>query len=90
MLLPYTGANITCSDYNLFYMSLDTLCWYLVEEFYFYFYFCLFRDTSKVCGSSQARGLIGAVVAVLHQSHGNTGSEPSLQPTSQLTAKSDP
>ena len=39
---------------------------------------------------SQARGLIGATAASLHQSHSNTGSEPFLQPIPQLTATSDP
>ena len=36
-------------------------------------------------GGSQARGLIGAV-ASLCQGHSNSGSEPCLQPTPQLTA----
>ena len=36
-------------------------------------------------GGPQARGLIGAVAAGLGQSHSNTGSKPSLQPTPQLT-----
>ena len=37
-------------------------------------------------GGSQARGLIRAVAAGLHQSHSNVGSKPRLQPTPQLTA----
>ena len=41
-------------------------------------------------GGSQARGLIGAVAASLHQSHSNAGSKPSLQPTPQLRAMPDP
>ena len=41
-------------------------------------------------GSSQARGLIEAVAAGLRQSHSNARSEPSLQPTPQLTATLDP
>ena len=40
-------------------------------------------------GGSQARGLIGAVVPSLRQSHSNAGCEPSLQPTPQLTATPD-
>ena len=41
-------------------------------------------------GGSQARGRIGAVAAGLRQSHSsNTRSEPSLQPTPQLTATPD-
>ena len=37
-------------------------------------------------GGSQARGLIRAVATSLHQSHSNSGSEPRLRPTPQLTA----
>ena len=40
-------------------------------------------------GGSQARGPIGAVATGLRQSHSNAGSEPSLQPTPQLTATPD-
>ena len=41
-------------------------------------------------GGSQARGLIGAVNAILCQSHSNAKSEPHLQPTPQLAAMQDP
>ena len=41
-------------------------------------------------GGSQARGRIGAVASGLHQSYSNTGSEPHLRPTPQLTAMPDP
>ena len=37
-----------------------------------------------------ARGQIGAIATGLRQSHSNTGSEPRLQPTPQLTATPDP
>ena len=37
-------------------------------------------------GGSQARGRIGAVVAGLHHSHSNVGSEPCLLPAPQLRA----
>ena len=40
-------------------------------------------------GGSQARGLIGAVAASLHQSQSNTSSEPRLRPTPQLMATPD-
>jgi len=40
-------------------------------------------------GGSQARGPIGAVASGLRQSHSNSGSEPSLQLTPQLTATLD-
>ena len=43
----------------------------------FFFFFGLFvfsRATPTAYGGSQARGLIRAVAARLHQAHGNTGS----------------
>ena len=57
------------------------------------FFFCLFafsRAAPAAHRGSQARGLIGAVYAGLHQSHSNVGSEPCLQPTPQLMATPDP
>ena len=55
---------------------------------------CLFfffsRAAPAAYGGSQARGLIGAVAAGLHQSHSNVGSELHLRPTLQLTAMLDP
>ena len=57
------------------------------------FFFCLFAISKAALaayGGSQARGLIGAGAAGLHQSHSNTGSEPRLQPTPQLKATPDP
>jgi len=60
---------------------------------FFFFFFGLFAISwaaPAACGDSQARGLIGAVAAGLHQSHSNTGSEPRLQPTPQFTATPDP
>ena len=59
----------------------------------FYFFFCLFAISwaaPAAYGGSQARGLIGAVAAILRQSHSNAGFEPCLQPTPQLTAMPDP
>ena len=44
----------------------------------------------RAYGGSQARGLIGAVASHLCQSYSNSGSEPHLQPTPQLTATPDP
>jgi len=41
-------------------------------------------------GGSQARGLIRAVAINLRHSHSNSGSEPHLRPTPQLTATPDP
>ena len=63
--------------------SLSNLCLFL----------CLFaisRAAPEAHGVSQARGPIGAVAAGLLQSHSNAGSEPRLQPTSQLMATPDP
>ena len=60
------------------------------------FFVCLFvcfvfsRATPEAYGSSQARGLIGAVAYSLGQSHSNSGSKPRLRPTPQLTATPDP
>ena len=59
----------------------------------FFFFFCLFassRAAPAAYGGSQARGLIGAVDAGLHQSHSNGGSELCLQPTPQPMATPGP
>ena len=59
---------------------------------FFFFFFCVFAISwaaPVAYGGSQARGAIGAVAAGLHQSHSNSGSEPRLQPTPQLTATPD-
>jgi len=57
---------------------------------FFFLSVCLFMSRSVVYGGSQARGLIRAVAAGLHQSHSNSGSELCLQPTPQVTATLDP
>ena len=78
----YLLLKVSCS----FHLSL-CLCLFL------FFYFCLVafsRAAPEAYGSSQARGLIGAVAAGLHQSHSNAGSQPCLQPTPQLMATLDP
>ena len=59
----------------------------------FFFFFGLFAFSGiapSAYGDSQARGLIGAIAIGLHQIHSNTGSEPHLQPTPQLTATPNP
>ena len=53
----------------------------------FHFVFCLFRAASSACGSSQAKGWIGAAAAGLHHSHSNAGSlthwsRPGIDPMS--------
>ena len=49
---------------------------------FFFFFFCYLFVISWAApvayGGSQARRLIGAVAAGLHQSHSNAGSEPRL------------
>ena len=60
------------------------------EKHSVFFFFCHFRAAPLAYGVSQARGLIRAVSAGLHQSHSNARSELCLRPTSQLTAMLDP
>ena len=48
------------------------------NEFFRLFLFLLFRAALVAYGGSQARGLIGAVAAVLRQSHSNARSDPCL------------
>ena len=57
--------------------------------FFLFFFFWLFRATPIAHRDSQARvKLIRAAAAGLHHVHSNTGSEPCLQPTPQLTVGS--
>ena len=66
---------------------------FMVSGLFFFFLslFLLFLWAAPAAyGGSQARGRIGAVAAGLRQSYSNTGSEPRLQPTPQLTATPDP
>ena len=60
------SSNITVSD-----------VWIRIATFFCCF-FVFSRATPVACGGFQARGLIRAVAASLHQSHGNVGSEPCL------------
>ena len=55
-----------------------------------YSLFAFARATPMPYGGSQARGLIRAVAAGLHQSHSSARAELHLQPTPQLTAMQDP
>ena len=54
-----------------------------------FLFFVFSRAAPVTYGSSQARGLIGAVATGLRQSPSNAGSELRLQPTPQLTATMD-
>ena len=58
----------------------------VIGEGAFFLSCCIFRAAPKAYGGSQARGPIGTVADSLHHSHGNTGSEPCLQPMLQLVA----
>ena len=58
--------------------------------FYFFVFFAISSAALIAYGGSQARGLIRGIAAGLHQNHSNSGSEPCLQPTPQLTATPGP
>jgi len=65
---------------------------FVLREFqlkYFFFFLAISWAAPTAYGGTQARGQIGAVATGLRQSHSNTGSEPRLQPTPQLTATPD-
>ena len=50
-----------------------------------FFFLLFFRAALMACGSSQARGQIGAIVAGLCHSHSHAKSRPHLRLTPQLT-----
>ena len=82
-----------CTNSKAQIKSLDFIFFIFILFFYFFifFVFLLFLWAAPAAyEGSQARGLIGAVATGLRQSHSNSGSEPSLQPTPQLTATPDP
>ena len=58
------------------------------QSFFFFFFF--FRAAPTTYGGSQARGPIGVVVAGLHHSHSNVGSELCMRTVPQLMATPDP
>ena len=57
------------------YVSEYNRCSPVTFTLFFIFVFCLFKASHTACEGSQARGLIGAVAAGLHQSHSNARSE---------------
>ena len=72
-------------------LTLSFVCFFFFIVIYksaIYLFILLFRIAPTAYGCSQAGSLIGAAAASLY--HSNTGSEPSLQPTPQLTATPDP
>ena len=93
-LSPHFGSEVSGIDFkcfNLYNRMLSLKHSFLFFSFFFFF-FCLFAiswDSPVAYGGSQARGLIRAVAASLHQSHSSTESEQSLQPTPQLMAMPD-
>ena len=52
--------------------------WSGTDSVLFCFVLCLFRAALMAYESSQARGRIGAIAAILHHRYSNSGSEPSL------------
>jgi len=79
------------SMFFFFFLILVIVSWvysynrtYLVDLF-----FAISWAAPMAYGGSQVGGPIGAVATGLLQSHSNTGSEPRLQPTPQLTATPD-
>ena len=56
----------------------STITCYNTDNPPFFFFFALSRATPAAYAGSQARGLMGAVAAGLHQSHSNSGSKPCL------------
>ena len=88
-LSKYHLMSLECQFYFSFIFLV--LNWSMIFSFLFliFLYFLLFREASMAYGSSQARGGIGAIAAGLYHSH-NSGSEPHLWPTPQLTATPGP
>ena len=82
---PQTSqSNIQCRETVIQWVqSSDTMI-------FFSFFFFFFRAAPTAYGSSQAKGQIRAVVASLHHTHGNTGSESHLGPMPQFAAMPDP
>ena len=54
------------------------LSWFYLFIYLFCPFFVFSRAMPEAHGGSQARGLIGAVAAGLHQSHSNARSKPCL------------
>ena len=57
-----------------------------VQAVFVFCFFCLSRAAPAAYGGSQARSLIGAIDAGLHQSHSNAGFKPRLRPTTAHTS----
>jgi len=89
-----TESSSSPYEAGLLMISIFLAAWFFLGffwGFFFFFVFLLFLWAAPMAyGGSQARGLIGAVATGLHHSHSNSGSEPRLQPTPQLTATPGP
>ena len=83
------GTDKDCCK-NSTYSLQQLFFFFFFSSFFFFFVFAFSRTAPTAYGGSQARGLIRAVVAGLHRSQSNTGSESCLQPTPQLLAAPDP
>ena len=70
----YLGAEFLSHMVILCLTFWETAIFFHSTVLFFIFVFCLFRTTPAAYGSSHARGLIGAVTAVLCHSHSNVRS----------------
>ena len=63
-------------------LTYELLSWFTLLFIYlFILVYRLLRAPPTAYGGSQARGLIGAVAAILHHSHSNARSEQCLRPS---------
>ena len=81
-VLTSSAALQSCLRLPEFYWFCLTSYIRLLKETFFFLLFFAFRAALSIYGNSQARGRIIATAAGLHHSHSNTGSKPSLRPTS--------
>ena len=71
-------------------MSIAYYARHRMKAFIFIFFVFFWGVTPAAHGHSQGRGRIGPTAMGLHHSRSNSGSEPHLRPTPQLTAMPDP
>ena len=93
VLSPEFILLITFSTFSDISIAADSKAtpWKILHTYVFCFFFlAIFWSVPAAYGGSQARGRAGAGAAGLHQCHSNSGSEPHLQLTPQLTAIPDP
>ena len=83
--LRSVGKNILCSFFFFLVYFRATL-----EAVEVLRLFAFSRAAPAAYGGSQDRGRIRAAAADLRHSHSNSGPEPCLRPTPQLTAMPDP